>query len=154
MIFRKKEPSIEVIIGSESSIKGDLISKGLVRMDGTIDGNINADWLIVGETGAVKGDVDLRGVVINGKIDGDIKSKETVDIKSKGIVEGDIEADWVMIGEAAMVKGDVALRAIIINGKIEGNIKSREIVKIKSKGIVVTFSSPKSEVLETVFAIF
>jgi cytoskeletal protein CcmA (bactofilin family) len=92
--------------------------------------------LIVGETGAVKGDVDLRGVVINGKIDGDIKSKETVDIKSKGIVEGDIEADWVMIGEAAMVKGDVALRAIIINGKIEGNIKSREIVKIKSKGIV------------------
>lgn len=105
MIFRKKESSLEVIIGAESSIKGDLTSKGIVRMDGTIEGSINADWLIVGETGAIKGDVTLRGIVTNGKIEGNIKSKETVEIKSKGIVEGDIYTLKLAISEGAIFDG-------------------------------------------------
>ncbi|MBA4416308.1 MAG: hypothetical protein C0392_00130 [Syntrophus sp. (in: bacteria)] len=102
---RKKELSLEVIISSESSIKGDLATKGVVRLDGTINGNIKADWLIVGETGIVKGDVVSRRVVIDGTIKGNITSEETVEIKSKGAVEGDIFTTKLIISEGAFFDG-------------------------------------------------
>ena len=103
--IKKKEPSLEVIIGSESSIKGDLATKGVVRLDGTINGSVNADWLIVGETGIVKGDVVSRGVIIDGIINGSITSDEIVEIKSKGAVEGDISTTKLIISEGAFFDG-------------------------------------------------
>ena len=80
---------IEVIIGAESSINGDVASKGVVRTDGAITGNIEADWLIVGGTGMVKGDVATRGIVIAGTVEGNIRSSEMVEIKSEtdGIIQ-------------------------------------------------------------------
>jgi cytoskeletal protein CcmA (bactofilin family) len=103
--IKKNEPSLEVIIGFESSIKGDLVTKGVVRLDGSINGSVKADWLIVGETGIVNGDVVSRGVVIDGKIEGNITSDEIVEIKSKGAVEGDISTTKLIISEGAFFDG-------------------------------------------------
>lgn len=106
MIFRKKEEkALEVIIGAESSIKGDLFTKGFARLDGTVEGAVKADWLIIGETGAVKGEVNSRGAVVNGKVKGNIDSREIVEIKSKGSVEGDIRTTTLIISEGAFFEG-------------------------------------------------
>lgn len=112
-MFSKKESSVEAIIGAESSIKGDLTTTGVARMDGAIDGNIYADWLIIGETGTVKGDVASRGVVINGKIKGNIQAKEIVEIKSKGIVEGDIYTTRLVVSEGAVFDGHSYMQKFI-----------------------------------------
>lgn len=48
-MFSAKQPKLEVIIGTESAIRGDLTSKGTVRIDGSIEGNVTADCVVVGE---------------------------------------------------------------------------------------------------------
>lgn len=105
MIFRKKEPSLEVIVGAESGIKGDLTTKGAVKFDGVIDGCIRADWLIVGETGMIRGDVSARGTIVYGKIEGNIESSEITEIKAKAIVEGDIRTAKLVVSEGAIFEG-------------------------------------------------
>ncbi|HEY3276438.1 MAG TPA: polymer-forming cytoskeletal protein [Syntrophorhabdaceae bacterium] len=105
MIFRKKEPSLEVIVGAESGIKGDLTTKGAVKFDGVIDGCIRADWLIVGETGMIRGDVSARGTIVYGKIEGNIESSEITEIKAKAVVEGDIRTAKLVVSEGAIFEG-------------------------------------------------
>src|SRR6266571_116159 len=86
VMFSKKQQRLETIIGPESNIKGELSSKGTLRVDGTLDGNISADWVILGETGVVNGDVAATGVIIGGRIKGNIRASEMVEIRTKGEV--------------------------------------------------------------------
>jgi cytoskeletal protein CcmA (bactofilin family) len=104
-MWGRKEQALEVIIGPESGIKGDLTTKGIVKMDGVLDGNVDADWLIVGETGLVKGDVTSRVVVVYGRIEGTIRSREMADLKSRAIVEGDIYTMKLVVSEGAFFDG-------------------------------------------------
>jgi cytoskeletal protein CcmA (bactofilin family) len=105
MFWKKEQQSLEVVIGPDSGIKGDITTKGVVKLDGVIDGCVSADWLIVGETGKITGDVASRGTVIYGKIEGNIKSNEIIEIRSKAVVEGDIYTSKLVVSEGAFFDG-------------------------------------------------
>ena len=105
MMFGKKEPPLEVIIGTESNIKGDLTTRGVVKLDGIIEGRVKADWLIVGEAGRVKGEITSRGVVVYGKIEGSITTTEITDIRPDAAVEGDIYTTKLIVSEGAFFDG-------------------------------------------------
>ena len=47
-MFHKNTEKLESFIGTNSAIKGDVDSKGTLRVDGVVEGNISADWVIVG----------------------------------------------------------------------------------------------------------
>ena len=105
MFWKKDQQALEVVIGPESGIKGDLTTKGVVKLDGAIDGCVSADWVIVGETGKITGDVASRGTVIYGTVEGNIKSSELIEIKSKAVVEGDIYTTKLVVSEGAFFDG-------------------------------------------------
>ena len=67
-MFFHKQPKLEIIIGQESTIRGEIASKGTVRIDGLLEGNISADCVIIGEKGMVTGDAVVRLMVIGGRI--------------------------------------------------------------------------------------
>ncbi|MCX7857733.1 MAG: polymer-forming cytoskeletal protein [Deltaproteobacteria bacterium] len=104
-MFLRNKPQMEVIIGPETTIKGNLITKGAARIDGQIEGNVDADWIIIGETGVVKGDISSRGVIIDGKVQGNITTTEIVEIKSKGEVQGNLNTPKLAISEGAFFEG-------------------------------------------------
>jgi cytoskeletal protein CcmA (bactofilin family) len=109
-MFRKKERPLDVIIGPESSVMGDISTKGVARVDGSVEGIIRADWLLVGEAATVKGAVIARGTMVAGRIEGNIKSDEIVEIKSKATVEGDIHTPKLSIAEGACFDGRSFMR--------------------------------------------
>jgi len=104
-MFHKNTEKLETIIGDASSVKGEIEAKGTLRVDGMIEGNINADWVVVGENAHIKGNISARGIVIGGKVDGDLKSKEIVEIKSKGHICGEIYTSKLTIAEGAVFNG-------------------------------------------------
>ena len=110
MMFRKKVHTLEVIIGLQSNITGSLTTTGVARIDGCVEGSIRADWLIIGDTGTVKGDVITRGTIVAGKIEGNIRSDDMVEIKTKGTVEGDIYTTKLSISEGACFEGRSFMR--------------------------------------------
>jgi|YelNatPaOPRAMG01_1025707.scaffolds.fasta_scaffold101674_2 cytoskeletal protein CcmA (bactofilin family) len=104
-MFLKNKPQMEVLIGPETLIKGDLLTKGTARIDGQVEGNVNADWIIVGETGSIKGEIKSRGLIVDGKIEGNISTTEIVEIKSHGEVHGNIQTPKLAISEGAFFHG-------------------------------------------------
>lgn len=104
-MFTKKQQGIETIIGPDTIFKGEINSKGTVRIDGNFEGIINADWIIIGEGGKVKGEINSRGIVIGGRVEGNIKSTEAIEIKHKAQVIGEICTQKLSISEGAIFDG-------------------------------------------------
>lgn len=104
-MFGKKQPRLETLIGPDTTLHGELKSSGTVRIDGTLEGNLNAEWVIIGEDGTVQGDVTAKGMVIGGKVTGNIRSSQMVEIKQKGEVIGEIYTTNLIIMEGAVFEG-------------------------------------------------
>ncbi len=104
-MFSKNTEKLESFVGVNSHFKGDIKSKGTLRIDGRVDGNIEADWLVLGEKAALKGDVTARGVITGGRIEGNITAKEILEIKSRGQVIGDITVSKLAVSEGGILEG-------------------------------------------------
>ena len=104
-MFHKKNTSLETFISKDVTIKGELTTEGVVRIDGNFEGNIRVDGLIIGKTGDIKGDVEAREIMIDGNIEGNISAKEIIEIKPDGKVQGDIQTVKLIISEGALFIG-------------------------------------------------
>lgn len=104
-MFFSKQPNLEVIIGFESAVSGDISSKGTVRIDGNLEGNVTADCVVIGEKGTIAGNATVRRIIIGGKIRGAIRATEEVDIQSTGDVQGDICSIRLCITEGGRFEG-------------------------------------------------
>ena len=104
-MFSKNTEKLESFVGTNSHFKGDIKSKGTLRIDGTVEGNVDADWVILGEKASLKGNVSARGVIVGGRIEGNVVAKEILEIKSKGKVTGDISAPKLTVSEGGIFEG-------------------------------------------------
>lgn len=104
-MFSRNTEKLESFVGTNSHFKGDINTKGTLRIDGTVNGNIEADWLILGEKANLKGDVASRGVIVGGRIEGNVTAKEIIEIKSKGQVIGEIKTPKLMVAEGGVLEG-------------------------------------------------
>ena len=97
---------IETLIGQQCCIIGSITGNGLIKIDGSIDGNlICEDDVILGETGRIKGNTTCNNAYINGITTGNICCKGTLTIESCGKVRGDILVKKLMISEGGMLDG-------------------------------------------------
>jgi cytoskeletal protein CcmA (bactofilin family) len=104
-MFGKKQPHLEIIIGPESVVTGEMTSKGTVRIDGRFEGNVSAECVIIGDTGAMIGDINGKALIIGGKITGNLRASEGVEIQPRGEVCGDIYAVRIVMAEGARFDG-------------------------------------------------
>ncbi len=104
-MFHKKNSSLETFISKDVTIKGELTTEGIVRIDGNFEGTITADGLIIGKTGEIKGDVAAREIMVDGNVEGNINAKEIIEIKPDGKVQGDIQTFKLIISEGAFFIG-------------------------------------------------
>ena len=104
-MFNKNTEKLESFVGEGSVFKGEINTKGTLRIDGTIEGNITADWVIIGGKSQVKGDITARGIIVGGMVTGNLKAKEIVEIKDKGQVFGEIFTKKLTIVEGAIFDG-------------------------------------------------
>ncbi|WP_421704039.1 bactofilin family protein [Aliiroseovarius sp.] len=93
-------------LSSDLVIKGNLKSTGDIHVEGTVEGDIRAHQLVVGEGATVKGEVIADDVVINGRIIGRLRGLK-VRLTSSARVEGDIIHKTIAIESGAHFEGSV-----------------------------------------------
>lgn len=109
-MFGRSSTRLETVIGSDSTIRGELTIQGTVRVDGTVEGDIRADWVIVGETGKIRGNVQARAMVVGGKVEGNIDASEIVELKDRAQVFGEICAAKLAMSEGALFDGQSSMK--------------------------------------------
>jgi len=104
-MFTKNTEKLESFVGLNSHFKGEIKAKGTLRIDGSVEGNIEADWLVLGEKAILKGDAAARGIIVGGRIEGNVKAKEIIEIMAKGQIIGDISAAKLTVSEGGVLEG-------------------------------------------------
>ena len=116
-------------IESSTSIKGDIVSEGDFRIDGTLEGNIKTKGrVIIGISGSVKGKIDAVNSDIEGKFSGDLLVQETLTIKATAIISGD-----VVIGKLSVEPGATFNASCSMKGAIKELNKPNEQQKLSEK---------------------
>lgn len=101
--------AIDTVIGKQCRIQGDILSQQSVKIDGQIQGNVQAGGMvIVGDNGTVNGDIRSSELIIFGKIEGLIEVKK-LHLKSSAQVTGNIRTQSLLVEEGAIYAGDIRM---------------------------------------------
>ena len=100
-------------VGETLQIEGDFRSSGIVDVAGLINGDVHVKEMIVFETGSIKGNLNVKKIVINGHI------------------EGKVIADEISLGSSSVIKGDITFKTYL---KTEEGAEIDGYIKGKSKG--------------------
>ena len=88
-------------IESSTSIKGDIVSEGDFRIDGTLEGSIKTNGkIVIGKEGLVNGGLSCNNADVEGKIKGNLFVSETLNLRSTCHIEGE-----VLIGKLIVESG-------------------------------------------------
>ncbi len=88
-------------------ILGDVHCAGVVRVAGTVIGDVSADsQVLVAEGGRVEGAVQAVEAVLNGDVNGPIVA-DRVEIQASAVIRGEITASRFMVHEGADLDVDV-----------------------------------------------
>jgi cytoskeletal protein CcmA (bactofilin family) len=98
--------SSNTVIGKDTKIKGEVTFDGSARILGHIEGLIAAKGqLEIGDGGRCKANIDAEKIVIDGKVEGDITARGSLQLNSKADLHGDLVAATLMIAEGATLVG-------------------------------------------------
>ena len=99
-------------IGKSVVIKGELSGSEDLYVDGQVEGTISLknNSLTVGPHGQVKASVEAKGVVVQGKLEGNVTASDRVELRKAAIVTGDITTQRISIEEGAYLKGKVDIQ--------------------------------------------
>jgi len=112
MFNRKAKSTIDSLIGSSTSIQGDVHFKGGLRIDGHIKGNVVAEtgsisMLVISENAKVEGEVRVAHLVVNGEIVGDVYSSELLELQPKARITGNVNYKALEMHSGALVRGQL-----------------------------------------------
>jgi cytoskeletal protein CcmA (bactofilin family) len=96
-------------IGKSVVIKGELSGSEDLYIDGQVEGSITLKSysLTVGPNGLVKASVEAKGIIVQGKLEGNLQATDRVEIRKSAVVTGDISTQRISIEEGAYLKGKI-----------------------------------------------
>jgi cytoskeletal protein CcmA (bactofilin family) len=113
MFFKKAnkiDNRIDTLVGADTRIEGDLHFGGGLRVDGAIRGNVSEQngspsTLIISEHGRIEGAVTAAKIVLNGKVNGTVKSSHFVELQTKSRITGDLYYKSLEMHTGAVIEG-------------------------------------------------
>ncbi|MFC7379341.1 polymer-forming cytoskeletal protein [Brevundimonas sp. GCM10030266] len=93
-------------LSSDLQFEGNVSGAGDLQIDGQVKGDVRVGRLIVGETGAVEGNVAADYVEVRGRVVGAVSGKQ-VKLIATAYVDGDITAEQLSIDIGAYFQGRV-----------------------------------------------
>jgi cytoskeletal protein CcmA (bactofilin family) len=99
----KSGPSI---LSADLTVVGNLKTSGDIQVEGTVEGDIRAHLLTVGESATIRGEIVADDIVVNGRVIGRVRGLK-VRLTSSARVEGDIIHKTIAIESGAHFEGSV-----------------------------------------------
>jgi cytoskeletal protein CcmA (bactofilin family) len=98
-------------LGSSIEVSGKISSAEDLQIDGKVEGPISVQGkkLTVGRAAQLNSELDAREIVVYGKVHGNLRASDRVEIKKDGSVVGDITTARIMIEDGAHFKGKIEI---------------------------------------------
>ena len=125
--MKKTESTAAInMIGAGTVITGDIVSKGDIRIDGTLKGSVNTEGRVVlGREGMIEGDVICKDADISGTIKAKITVSQLLSLKTTAKLSGDIITNKLSIEPGAAFSGSCSMGAVIKDLNDAGKIDKK-----------------------------
>ncbi|MEA3468397.1 MAG: polymer-forming cytoskeletal protein [Thermodesulfobacteriota bacterium] len=100
--------AISSIIDARMVMKGELLFEGKTRIDGTVEGDIKGEHLILSEVGKVHGNIHVSTFVCHGTLEGNVTANLVTARKSCRI-HGMIESNNLSVEPGAALSGEMKI---------------------------------------------
>ena len=148
-MFKKQVIKEEINIVSEpkKEVKEEKVSMSYNAKQTSYSSDTTA---VISATMVITGDIEIEtGLVISGKVIGNVNCKDAVESKNGGSIEGNLSAlsaefvggsvkgnvtveERIVIDEETVIEGDVKAKDLVISGKVVGEIKAANTVRLTS----------------------
>jgi len=94
------------LVSAGTTLKGDITSNNDLRIDGKIVGNIQSSAkVVIGASGVVEGDIIGNQADIVGKVSGNVRAKELLQLRGECVVTGNLYAGKLQVEPSATFNG-------------------------------------------------
>lgn len=124
------------IIGPGLRVTGDCESTDTIRVEGVVEGCIQAKKaVVVGKGGRVVGDITTADAKIAGTVHGALEITSRLELAATCVVDGEIRAARMQLAEGGAVHGSVKIGRDAVpkseGGGSKGNVVARPAAKAK-----------------------
>jgi len=104
--------AVDTLIGAQVVLQGDLQFSGGLVVEGRIHGRVFAApgqpaMLTLAEQGVIEGQIDVPVVILNGRVEGDVRAAERVELAPKARVNGNVHYKIVEMRAGAVLSGNL-----------------------------------------------
>lgn len=104
---------LATIIAAGTEIRGNIESKGDIRVDGTLIGNLQtSSKVLIGPGGHVQGDVAALQAEVLGRVTGNVKVTELLFLKGNCEINGNIYTGQLQVDATASFNGECHMGAV------------------------------------------
>lgn len=97
---------VTTVVGVEAYFQGAMTVRGSLRIDGEIEGNVlEAQTVVVGPKGRVRGDISAEHVIVAGSVAGEVVASGQLELKAGGRIHGNIHTPKLTIDDGAVFEG-------------------------------------------------
>src|SRR5580704_3348023 len=99
----------QAALGKSVIVKGQIFSREDLTIDGEVEGTVELQEhrLTVGPNGKVVATIKAREIVVLGTVQGNIETREKIEIRKDAKVVGDIRTARIVIEDGAYFKGSI-----------------------------------------------
>ena len=113
---------IDSLIGTGTTLTGNIVFTGGLRIDGAVIGNVHASngeasTLVISEHARVAGEIRVSHLVINGEVEGPVHATDYLELQPKARVKGDIHYLRLEMHVGATVEG-----RLVVEGPAAGSV--------------------------------
>ena len=102
---------IRAFLGEGTSFIGTLQFEGTVRLDGRFEGEVSgSDLLIIGQTAAVRAEIQVGSLTVSGRVEGNIVARKRVELLGTAQVTGSVKTPALVVSEGAVLNGTCEMR--------------------------------------------
>jgi cytoskeletal protein CcmA (bactofilin family) len=104
------EESTQAHLGKGSRVEGRLTFEGSVRIDGQIDGEVEAQGLVtIGEAAVINAQIVAGSIIVKGKVNGDLLGRKRVELHVPARLQGNITTPSLVIHEGVVFEGHCSM---------------------------------------------
>ena len=109
----RSEEAVQAHLGKGSRVEGKLTFEGSVKIDGYVEGEIQAQQaVIVGESAQINAQITADTIVVKGKVTGDITARKQVELRGPAKLTGNITTPSLVIHEGVLFEGHCSMGGV------------------------------------------
>ena len=105
-IRKADSETISSIVDRNMTITGELSFQGKARIDGTVNGNIEGEYLILSQSGRVNGDIKVATFVCHGTMEGNVTA-DTLTARKSCSIHGKVSATNLVVEPGASLNSKI-----------------------------------------------